>query len=284
MRQFSVFSKVGALVILAANPGFATLVTYLGNAYSPGTSPQRATWAAQLPSLTYDNVDLSTECVSPCAYSYNNGPQSLTNVSGQTISGIQFVASNTGSGTNQLYVRSTGTTRNNGSGGYPNYTSLVNGSFNQMAYVISTVQQVTGTASITLTLPTGTRSVGFDFANINSASSNISITANTASTSSNVTPTNRYDVGAGSPNYLTTGPGFYGVVSNDTDGDITTITITTNGSTSQWILNIANIRFGTLAAEAAVPEPSPQLMLGAALISISLLLRHRSKSQRGGNA
>ncbi len=258
------------------------MVTYLGNAYSPGASPQRATWVAQLPSLTYDNVDLSTECVSPCGYTYNNGPAATVNVSGQTISGIQFVGSNTGSGTNQLYVRPT-TSRNNSTGGY-NYAGLVNGSFNQMAYILSTAQFVTGQASITLTLPTGTRSVGFDFVNVNSTSANVSITANTASTSSTVSPTNRYDVGAGSPSYLTTGPGFYGVVSNDTDGDITTITISSNGSSTQWILNIANIRFGTLAAQAAVPEPSPQLMLGAALISISLLLRHRSKSQRGGNA
>lgn len=280
MRQFSVFSKVGALVILAANPGFATLVTYLGNAYSPGASPQRATWENQLASLTDHPIDLASDCASPCAYSYNSGPASLTNVSGMTIGGVTFVGSNTGVGGNGLYVRPIqGTSRNSP------YTPLAgNGGFPQWKVGLATVQGVLGTPTLTLTLPSGTRAIGFDFGNINSESNITITTATLSNVTSSLVPANRYDTGTGNPNYLTTGPGFYGVTSSDED--ILTVTLSGNSTTGskQWILNIANIRFGTVAAEAAVPEPSPQLMLGAALISISLLLRHRSKSQRGGNA
>jgi hypothetical protein len=279
MKSLFCLLKLCLLSALAIGPASAAIVTFLGNSYS---SPNvRTTWLAQLPALTYDNVVLSgagNECVSPCGYTYNSGPAETVNVSGQTISGVTFAGSNSAVAGSGLYVRPTGGSRNSF------YNPLTgNGGFPQWVTGLATVQGAgSGFPTITITLPSGTRSAGFDFGNINSSSANLTITATTAGGgTSSVVPTNRYDTGTGTPNYLTTGPGFYGVTSSD--DDIVTITIIGNANNGGWVLNIANFRFGVQTA-APVPEPATQLTLGAVLIAMSIWLRQRNKSSRGGNA
>lgn len=281
-----------------ALPAGATIVTFNGNAYTSSgvaaTSNVRAAWGGTNPLLTWDNVLLTgdtglgaSECTGACAPSYTDGSPSTNNVSGQTISGVKFVGGNTtAAGNNVLYVRplplpqpssgprNTSPYRSlNGMGSFPNWL----GGF-------ATAPAVNGIPSITMTLAPNTRSVGFDYASISnlsaSSTTGLTITVTTASGPTTLT-VGRYDINQSGPNYATSGPGFFGVNSTD---DIVTISIAANSSSTQWILNIANFRFGTGAAAAPVPETSSQLTLGAGLIAISLLLRKRSKTSRGGTA
>ena len=281
MKLFSGLAKT-ALLALTMGSSYGTISPYIGNAYGPSnTAGTRATWAGQMLSLTYDDVDLATECTGGCAYTYNSGPATpLNNVSGQTISGVKFVGANSTTGAG-LYVRPINSgTRNSGTGGFPNYNALANADFTQWVYGLATIGGTAGTPSLTITLPTGTRSVGFDFGNINSTAANISITTTSASTSDTKTPANRYDTAAGTPSYLTTGAGFYGATSTD---DILTISIVANASTSAWILNIANFRVGVQINQ-PTPEPATQLTFAAALIALSIVLRRRNGNTPGGTA
>jgi len=264
-------AQFGFLALAASMPSYGALVVYTGNAY---TSPNvRATWSALLPTLDWDSINFLAECVSPCAPTYNSGPATSTNISGTAFSGVTFAGANSGAGAG-LFLRHLTGSRNNFYNGL-----TANGAYTQWNNGLATAQGVTGAPSITITLPTGTRSAGFDFGNINSTTAGITITATTASGHLDSSP-GRYDVAAGSPSYASTGPGFYGVTSTE---DILTISIIANASTNQWVLNLANFRYG-IQLPTATPEPSTQLALGAALITISLLLRRRSKSARGGNA
>ncbi|MBY0505744.1 MAG: hypothetical protein K2X03_17650 [Bryobacteraceae bacterium] len=264
---------------------FGAVTTYTGNAY--GGSGQRATFLTLLPApaLTYDMVDLASECVSPCAYSFNRNTATTTNISGQTISGITFSGANTGAAGNNLQVRPLNDgTRN--SGGGPSYNTVTaNGAYSQMVYLFSTAPGVSGTPSMNISFaPTpGVRSVAFDYASISNLGSNdpagFTITTTSANTPNSVSTINRYDASQ-SAAYAASGPGFYGITSTE---DILTISIVANASSSQWIINLANFRVG-VQINSPVPEPGPQLTMGAALILISLLLRYRSKIATGGKA
>ncbi len=283
MRLLSCVAKTGlwAMLALATSYG-AILNTVEGNAY--GGSGIRANFLTLLPSLTYTSVDFFTACTAAnsCIPSYNSGPQSINNISGTVFGGATFTGANSGIAGNQLYVRQISGSRNsiytplNGNGGFPQWTS-------GLATADGFVTSVTGTPSITITLAPGTRSAGFDFGQRNSLPSSFNITATSASGSVTITPTNRYDTGGlGSPNYLTTGPGFYGVTSSLED--ILTITIVANASTNpNWVLDVANFRAG-VQINAPTPEPATFLAMGSALILISFLLRRRGKFARGGAA
>ncbi len=285
MRLRFGWARVGLLAALAVKASFGALVDMSGNAY--GGSGIRANFLTLMPLLDYGGgtIDFFGQCNAgnSCLPSYNSGPQSINNASGKVFGGATFTGANSGAAGNALYVRQISGSRNsfytplNGNGGFTQWTSSLSTFDGQ-----SGTGAITGTPSITINLAPGTRSAGFDFGQRNSLPSNVTITATTASGSVTETPTNRYDTGTGSPNYLTTGPGFYGVTSNLED--ILTITIVANASSaSNWVLNIANFRAGVQIHQ-ATPEPSTQLALGSALILISLLLRYRSKSARGGTA
>ena len=265
---------------LAASASWGALVPVSGNSY--GGSGIRANFLTLMPSLTYDDIDFFAECTiaNTCLPSYNSGPQSLNNISGRVFSGVTFAGANTGSGAG-LFVRQTGSRNSlytplNGNGGFPQWT-------NGLATADGLNASITGAPSITISLAPGTRSAGFDFGQRNSTTANLTITATTASGSVAVTPVNRYDIGGvGSPNYNTTGPGFYGVTSDLED--ILTITIVANSnSNANWLLNVANFRAG-VQINAPTPEPSTFLAMGSALILISFLLRRRGKFARGDTA
>ena len=277
MKLLSCLARLG-LLALVAGASRGALLPVSGNSY--GGSGIRANFLTLMPSLTYDGIDFFAECTSPCLPSYNSGPQSLNNISGTVFSGVTFAGANTGAGAG-LYVRPISGSRNsiytplNGNGGFPQWT-------NGLATADGFNASITGAPSITMTLAPGTRSAGFDFAQRNSTVANLTVTATTASGSVAVTPTNRYDTGTGSPNYLTTGPGFYGVTSDLED--ILTITIVANSSSNaNWLLNVANFRAG-VQINAPTPEPATFLAMGSALILISFLLRRRGKFARGGAA
>ena len=274
MKLLSGLAKT-AILLMATGSSYGALLTYLGNAYGPtNTAGTRATWTALMPTLTWDDVNLNTECTGACGYTYNTGPANTVNVSGQTISGVTFAGSNSGSGAG-LFVRPLTASRNSF------YNLLANSSFPQWTIGLATVQGVAGQSNILITLPTGTRSAGFDFASINSTATNITITTTTASGSNSQVPTNRYDLGAGTPNYATTGPGFYGVTSSTED--ILTISVIANASSSAWVVNLANFRVG-VQINAPVPEPATHLTFAAALIALSLLIRRRHRNTPGGTA
>ena len=282
MKLLSCLLRTG-LLALTIGSSYGAVVTLIGNAYG-GSGVRAGFISGGSNSLTYDDVNLTTECISPCSYSYNRPtPGTLNNVSGQTISGVTFVGSNSGAG-NALYVRSlTDTNRNQTSG--PNYNQLNSsaGSYQtvlwpQWTVGFATAPNVTGTASMNIAVPTGTRSVAFDYGSINSPTTNsYTITVTTASGSTQLPLVNSYQVGA---NYDLSGPGFYGATSTE---DILTVTIIANASTSQWILNIANFRAG-VQINAPTPEPDSFLAMGSALILLSFLLRRRGKFARGGAA
>lgn len=285
MRLLFGLARLSLVAALAAGISFGTLVDMSGNAYGP--SGIRANFLTLMPLLDYGGgtIDFFGQCTAAnaCLPSYNSGPQSINNASGKVFRGVTFTGNNTGATGNALYVRQIAGSRNsfytplNGNGGFPQWTSSLSTFDGQ-----SGSGAITGTPSITMTLAPGTRSVGFDFGQRNSLPSNVTITATSASGSITETPVNRYDTGTGSPNYLSTGPGFYGVTSNLED--ILTITIVANASSSSnWVLNIANFRVGVQIHE-PVPEPSTQIALGSALILISLMIRYRSKAKSGGNA
>ena len=278
MRLLSCVGRIGFLA-LTAGASWGALVPVSGNSY--GGSGIRANFLTLMPSLTYDDIDFFAECTvaNTCLPSYNSGPQSLNNISGRVFSGVMFAGANSGSGAG-LFVRQTGSRNSlytplNGNGGFPQWT-------NGLATADGFNASITGTPSITISLAPGTRSAGFDFAQRNSTTASLTITAFTASGSIAVTPVNRYDTGTGTPNYLTTGPGFYGVTSSLED--ILTITIVANSSSNaNWLLNVANFRAG-VQINAPTPEPSTFLAMGSALILISFLLRRRGKFARGGAA
>ncbi len=280
MRSLLVSLKVAVLAVTMGSAN-AAFMTYTGNAY--GGSGVRASFEALMPELQYDTVNLTTECVSPCVYSYSSGPLSLTNISGTSISGVTFVGSNSSAGAG-LYARPLGT-RNSSTGGYFNYNqlngnNLVTPPWPQWTVGLASAGNVSGTptgsTSISASvLPAGTRSVAFDYGSANGTT--YTIRATTASGALELPSVSPYNVGGG---YTSSGPGFYGVTSTE---DILTVTIIANATASNWIINLANFRYG-IQLPTATPEPSTQLALGAALITISLLLRTRSKSARGGNA
>ncbi len=269
-----------SLIAFAVGASWGALVPVSGNSY--GGSGIRANFLTLMPSLTYDGIDFFGECTgaNSCTPSYNSGPQSINNITGKVFSGVTFAGANSGAGA-ALYVRQISGSRNslytslNGNGGYPQWTS-------GLATVDGFLASTTGAPSITMTLAPGTRSAGFDFGQSNSTVANVTITATSASGSVAVTPVNRYDTGTGSPSYLTTGPGFYGVTSDLED--ILTITIIANStSNANWVLNVANFRAG-VQINAPTPEPNSFLAMGSALILISFLLRRRGKFATGGAA
>jgi len=283
MKLLSGLAKT-AILLMATGSSYGAIVSLItGNAY--GGSGQRANFLTLMPLLAYDNVDLATECTSPCAYSFNRNSATTTNVSGQTISGVTFIGANTGAAGNNLQVRPLNDgTRN--SGGGPSYNTLTaNGVYSQMVYLFSTAPGVSGTPSMNISfLPTpGVRSVAFDYASISNLSggdtAGLTITTTSRNTANSVSTVSRYDASQTTP-YATSGPGFYGVTSTE---DILTISIIANASSSQWILNIANFRVG-VQINAPVPEPATQLTFAAALIAISLLIRRRNRNTPGGTA
>ena len=291
MEHNPFFSKLCLLVAATSVPIFGGVIAISGNSYTSSgtaaTSNVRATWAGTDPALTWDNVVLTgdtpggapSECTGSCIPSYtSNG--SLNSVSGSAISGVTFVGGN-----GLLYVRPTpipspsSGLRNSGyfglnaQGAYPWRGGLA-------------TSEGIAAPSITITLPTGTRSVGFDYGSITNLAQNdgatLAITANMLGGATSSLPTlSRYDVNRTSPSYAATGPGFYGVTSSTED--ILTITIIANASTGNWILNIANFRAG-VQINAPTPEPNTFLAMGSALILISFLLRRRGKFARGGTA
>ena len=274
-----------AILLMATGSSYGAIVSLItGNAY--GGSGQRANFLTLMPFplLTYDNVDLATECTSPCAYSFNRNSATTTNVSGQTISGVTFIGANTGAAGNNLQVRPLNETNRNQTSG-PNYNQLNSAAANYQAVLwpqwtigFATAPNVTGAPSMNITtMPTGTRSVAFDYGSINAPVGTYSIQVRTASGFQPETQVNNYLVGS---SYNTSGPGFYGVTSTE---DILTISIIANASSSQWILNLANFRVG-VQINAPVPEPATHLTFAAALIALSLLIRRRHRNTPGGTA
>ena len=291
MRIFSCVAKTGLLATLALTTSYGAIVTTVGNAY--GASGVRAGFLATMPP-SFDDVNLTTECTIGCGYSFNrmtgsNTAGPLVNVSGQTISGVRFVGTNTGL-TNTLYVRPlTDGIRNSNSSGGPgvNYNQLnASQGVSPLTWPGWTIgfatAPVTTTGIISVTadnLPVGTRSVAFDYASIGAGTFD-TVTINVR-TASGTTPLSRPAYLAGTSNYnSTTGPGFYGATSTE---DILEISVIANASNSPWILNIANFRVG-VQINAPTPEPTTFLAMGSALILLSFLLRRRGKFARGGAA
>ena len=282
------------------SPMFGAIVTYNGNAYTssgtPATSNVRASWGGTDGALAWDNVLVTgdtglgvSECTTPCAPSYTTGTVSSNNVSGQTISGVKFEGFNTNAaGNNRLYVRPLPLPQPSSGPRNPEYRGLNGaGVYTQWRGGFATEPSVNGIPTLTITLPTGTRSVGFDYGSISNIATSdtttgLTIMTTMANNASSNLGVGRYDVNQVAPNqtYLSSGPGFYGVTSTE---DILTISIIANASSSQWILNIANFRVG-VQINAPTPEPATFLAMGSALILISFLLRRRGKFARGGAA
>ena len=280
--KFSLYITRLCLAAALVTTADAAIITYIGTAYLPTASTgQRQTWinqtTAQVPALSGPtDINFGTGCVSPCIPSTTSAG---TNISGVVMSGVTFTGSV--GATPGLYDRPVydATTKAANSA----YTFYNNG-FTQWTGSLATnnVSHPSGFTSITITLPNGVRSVGFDFGGLQSASSGYNVSATlsgaTVADSSTLTsnPGVRFDPAF---SYSTSGPGFYGLLS--TANDIQTVTISTGTNSGSWILNIANFKFYT-APQTATPEPAQQLTLGAALITISFLLRRRTKA--GGNA